>query len=242
MLLGGGAVSLSRGASAAPEAFETANREYSQGDFKAARAQYETLVQSGPWSANLFYNLGNADYRLGEKGAAFVAYERALALNPAHPETQANLNRLREETGARLPVLSWRERILEWPQTAANGHLPWVAAAAFWVLCFSFAPKLWKRRAAWVPAIVAFLALAWCGGAIVWQQSRGDTWIVTAKQGSARVEPADSSELAASLPMGSHLQLLWERGEWLYVLLPDRTRGWIARNAAEPVALSPTKT
>jgi tetratricopeptide (TPR) repeat protein len=228
------------GAVAAPGEFETANREYSQGDFKAARTHYEALVKTGPWSANLFYNLGDADFRLNEKGEAFLAYERALALDPSHPEAQANLNRLRDETGARLQALSWWEQILEWPEAVAGNLIPWVVALAFWCFCFSLAPMLWRKRAGWFSALVslaAILVLAWCGTAIAWRRSRGNTWIVTAKLGSARVEPADSSELAASLPMGSHLQLLWERGAWLYVQLPDRSRGWIARSAVEPVVL-----
>ena len=75
--------------------FEGANQAYDQGKFSEAKAGYEKLAEAGEWSANLFYNLGNADYRLGATGRAMLDYERALALYPAHPEARANLAVLR---------------------------------------------------------------------------------------------------------------------------------------------------
>ncbi|MCX6966873.1 MAG: tetratricopeptide repeat protein, partial [Verrucomicrobia bacterium] len=73
---------------APPPDFDAANRLFDKGDFQGARAKYETLVQAGTWSAHLFYNLGNAAFRLGDRPAAFLAYERALALEPNHPEAK----------------------------------------------------------------------------------------------------------------------------------------------------------
>jgi hypothetical protein len=40
--------------------FAKANQDFAQGNFKEAIAGYESLVKSREWSANLFYNLGNA--------------------------------------------------------------------------------------------------------------------------------------------------------------------------------------
>src|SRR5689334_13845548 len=43
--------------------FAKANQDFAQGRFKEAIAGYETLVRSGEWNANLFYDLGNAYFR-----------------------------------------------------------------------------------------------------------------------------------------------------------------------------------
>jgi len=40
--------------------FAKANQGYAQGRFKEAIDGYESLVRSGQWSANVFYDLGNA--------------------------------------------------------------------------------------------------------------------------------------------------------------------------------------
>src|SRR5476651_525702 len=71
--------------------FAKANEEYASGHFKEAIDDYETLVQSGQLSANLFYDLGNAYFRANDFGRAILNYERALALEPRHPEADANL-------------------------------------------------------------------------------------------------------------------------------------------------------
>ena len=73
---------------------------------------YTQLVKTGPLSANLFYNLGNAEWKLGNGGEAAADYERALALEPSHPQARANLDFVREQTGARTATQEWWERAL----------------------------------------------------------------------------------------------------------------------------------
>src|SRR5438874_1991601 len=60
--------------------FTKANQEYAQGNFAEAISGYEALVGAGQWSANLFYDLGNAYFRVGDFGHAVLNYERALAI------------------------------------------------------------------------------------------------------------------------------------------------------------------
>ena len=223
------------GMAAVPADFQTANALYDKGDYVLARAAYEALVKSGSWSAHLFYNLGNAAYRTGDKGAAFLAYERALALDPAHPEAHANLQLLRAETGARLRALPWYGRALCRP---AAREAAWIAAGAFWLLCFSLAPLLWHRRAAVAPALFCGIALCWSAAVLAWHASRGETGIVTAERAEAHLAPADNSPVAAVLPMGSHARLLQERGPWVCVQLADQSRGWISGEAVRPVRLA----
>src|SRR5438874_12596556 len=71
--------------------FAKANQEYADRNFKEAIDGYDQLVRSGQWSANLFYDLGNAYFRAGDFGHAILNYERALALDRHHPEADANL-------------------------------------------------------------------------------------------------------------------------------------------------------
>lgn len=222
-------------ASPADAPFNAANALYDKGDFKGAQTIYEGLVQSGDWSANLFYNLGNAAFRQGDKAAAFLAYERALALEPGQPEAQSNLRFLRDQTGAKLPSLPWYGRALAWPEANAAA---WIAAAAFFGFALSLLPKIGKGQVATAPAIFCLLALAWSAAVLAWAQSRGETWIVTADRATARTTPADSSPAAAALPLGSHVRLLQERGAWVHVQLPDGTKGWINGDAAKPVRLT----
>src|SRR5438067_13149878 len=76
--------------------FTKANQDYAQGHFKEAISGYEALARAGQWSANLFYDLGNAYFRVGDFGQAVLNYERALALERHQPEVIAYLQIARD--------------------------------------------------------------------------------------------------------------------------------------------------
>src|SRR5215471_16348373 len=113
--------------------FAKANQEFAQSHFKEAISGYETLVRSGQWSANLFYDLGNAYFRTGDFGHAILSYERALALERHHPEAAANLQIARDEAHTLEMQLSWSERYL---QFASVNQFSIAAALAFWLAIF----------------------------------------------------------------------------------------------------------
>src|SRR5437773_11571402 len=131
--------------------FAKANQEYAAGDFKAAIDDYEELVRSGRDTPNLFYNLGNAYFRKNDFGRAILSYERALALDPHHPEAEANLRIARDEARALELVPNRWERIFAFADE--NQYAP-VASTSIWIGTFSAAAgHLGRRRG---PAAAAF--------------------------------------------------------------------------------------
>src|SRR5882724_1880633 len=121
--------------------FAKANQEYAQGHFKGAISGYEALVRSGQWSANLFYDLGNAYFRTGDFGHAILNYERALALERHHPEATANLQIARDEAHALELQQSWPERHL---QFASVNQYSITAAVGFWIAAFCFLALIFR--------------------------------------------------------------------------------------------------
>ncbi len=221
------------------ENWEAANEAFDKGNFAEAKKGYEQQIESGDWSANLFYNLGNVDYRLGASGRAILNYERALALDPSHPEARANLQLLRQQTGAKLPALPWFDTVVARPSINS-----WtvVGAVAAWVTIFALTALIILRSSAqtapWLALVFGVLTLAVSGLALarLWQdQALG---IVTAREAEARLAPAESAKVAESLPAGSRVRVLSERGDWVYCELPSAGRGWISREAVERVRLS----
>lgn len=67
-----------------------ANSAYTTGDYAAAGRLYESLLQRGEISADIYYNLGNAYVQMGNVGDALAAYLRALQLHPNHPQAKNN--------------------------------------------------------------------------------------------------------------------------------------------------------
>ena len=75
--------------SAADESvFAKANQAYSEARFQEAADGYESLVQSGQWNANLFYDLGNAYYRLGNFDEAVKQLIRFVTYFKDRPRDQ----------------------------------------------------------------------------------------------------------------------------------------------------------
>jgi tetratricopeptide (TPR) repeat protein len=221
-------------------AFAAANQAYDEARFQEAAEGYESLVQSGKWNAALFYDLGNAYYRLGNFGKAILNYERALALEPRHPEAQANLRLASDEARALELRSDWIER---YAAMATVKQFSIAAAVAFWIALF-IAARLWlsRRRSAGGIALIA-LSLVVCGVSIFGiytldNGTRGNALaIVTAKEVQARLATADNAKSVLLLPAGSEIKILSERGDWVYAALPNDQRGWIPATSAERVRL-----
>src|SRR5216110_3742515 len=137
--------------------FAKANQEYAQSHFKEAISGYETLIRSGQWSANVFYDLGNAYFRTGDFGRAILNYKRALALEPHHPEAAANLQIARDEARALEMQQSWPERYL---QFASVNQYSTAASVAFWAGAFCIVGLIFTRRRSVRLTVLSILPLS----------------------------------------------------------------------------------
>ena len=218
--------------------FAKANQEYAAGDFKAAIADYEALVRSGQDTANLFYNLGNAYFRKSDFGRAILNYERALALEPHPPEAEANLRIARDEARALELLPTSSERLLAF---ATVNQYVILAAITFWFTIFAIATLIFnRRRSAFTFSILSLSILA---AAIVpiYQLSHGKTGrglaIVIGDNVEARLATADNANRVLTLPAGSEIQIVSQRGDWIYAVLPNNLHGWMPANSVEAVRL-----
>jgi tetratricopeptide (TPR) repeat protein len=220
--------------------FAKANQDYAQKNFKEAISGFETLVRSGQWSANVFYNLGNAYFRAGDFGRAILNYERALTLERHHPEASANLQIARDEARALEMQQSWPERYL---QIASVNQYVITAAVAFWVGLFCVVGLIFARRRS--AAIIALLTFSFLVFVIaifaIYELDHGSKGrslaIVTGKDVQARLATADTANSVLALPPGSEVKILSTRGDWVYAALPNNLRGWIPAKSAEQVQL-----
>jgi len=220
--------------------FAKANQDYAQNNFKEAISGYETLVRSGQWSANVFYNLGNAYFRAGDFGRAILNYERALALERHHPEATANLQIARDEARALEMQESWPERYL---QIASINQYVITAAVVFWMGLFCVVGLIFaRRRSAAIIALLTFSFLVFVIAILAIYEldhgSKGRSFaIVTGKDVQARLATADTANSVLALPPGSEVKILSTRGDWVYAALPNNLRGWIPAKSAEQVQL-----
>ena len=70
---------------------------YQKGKYPEAAQAYEHLLQEGE-HADLYYNLGNAYYRMNDIGRCILNYERAALRDPGNSDIQFNLALARTKT------------------------------------------------------------------------------------------------------------------------------------------------
>ena len=222
------------------DAFARANQEYASGKFAEAIELYESVARAREPGAVLFYNLGNAHFRAGDLGHAILNYERALMLEPHHPEAEANLRLVRDK--ARALQLK-RDRLDRALMQFTTKEYSIAAAVSFWMAAFALIALIYARRR--TPAFTGLLALSLLAFAAsvyaVYSFEIGGTGrdlaIVTAKSTDARLATADSAGTVLTLPAGSEVRILSTRGDWSYAALPNDLRGWISAQSAERVRL-----
>jgi tetratricopeptide (TPR) repeat protein len=216
--------------------WEAANQAYQSGKYEAAKVNYLQLVRAGQYSADLFYNLGNVWFKLGDQGRAILNYERALLLDPSLDEAGSNLRTVLKIVGNDdQPTL--RDRI-----GAYADYFSLAASVAFWIFAFSFFLASQKHG----PFIVFWRRLCIFAGFILLCSAAASVWIGSGPKdanraliiGSAadlKYGPAVSARSVESLQIGEQVQLISERGDWTFCRVSTGDLGWILTRKAERI-------
>lgn len=71
--------------------FKEANTLYNESSYDSAAVVYESIINKGYSSAELYYNLGNTYYKLRNYPLAIFYYEKSLKLDPQNEDTKHNI-------------------------------------------------------------------------------------------------------------------------------------------------------
>lgn len=202
------------------------------GNFSEARAVFQKHIQAHP-SSGALVNLGVVEWQSGRAGAAIVAWERAVWIDPRDERARQNLQLARSVAQVEAPELSWLEKISTW--LAPNAWV-WLAGASLWLALGALVlPRLlrWPRQG-WQPWLAALglgaflLALAGNWGVV----KRTDIGIIIRRDVPLRLTPTSGGEIFSTLPAGQAVRRLQARGEFILIRTPLAT-GWVERGQAE---------
>lgn len=70
---------------------QEANALYNNNAYDSAAVVYESIINKGYSSAELYYNLGNTYYKLRNYPLAILYYEKSLKLDPQNEDTKHNI-------------------------------------------------------------------------------------------------------------------------------------------------------
>lgn len=229
----------------ANRAFESAaasqEPQTAQSQYQQAVAGYEQLIAAGLQNAKLYYNLGNAYFRLNDLGQAITQYRRGLRLEPGNRQLQANLSYARSRRIDHIEVSTQRtllRQVLFW-QDDLSLHTQWTLALLGYVLAWgcAFAALRW-RRPAWrwgILGAAGFCLLFAVSSVMTHAQHAGQrAGVIIAAEVVVRKGNGESyaPQLQQPLHAGTEFTVLEERGAWLAIQLENGTSGWIRRESA----------
>jgi len=218
--------------------FNRATEAYNVGEYQNAIDSYLEILNSGEHSAELYYNLGNAYYKLNQIAPSIYYYEKALLLQPNDKEITNNL------AYAQNMTLDAVDRMPETGLSKIYGNIigslsfdQWAyVAVVFMILfvllyiAFYYFRYSTRKRIAFVSSIVSLL-IAIVGVVFAFLQydkfESDRPAIVFATESSVKSEPNKRSQEAFALHEGTKVNVLDELNDWKKIKIADGTTGWI---------------
>ena len=226
------------------EKFKTANDLYSKGKFIEAAELYEEIVNNDYESYELYYNLGNAYFKLEEIPSAILFYERAKKLAPDDEDVNFNLQIAKLKTVDKIEPVpqffmeEWVDSISElfslqaW--TALGLIFAWLAFTFLAAFLMIWSP-LWKKTffAAGIISFVIMAASIFFAYEENTELTADDSAIVFTPSVYVKSSPSDEGTNLFILHEGTKVQILDEVGEWQKIRIADGNVGWLPKESVE---------
>jgi hypothetical protein len=218
-----------KAAAASDDSFTRGVQSARAGQLSEAGATFEKSVQSKP-STGGFVNFGIIEWQRGHAGAAILAWERAIWIDPYNESAGQNLRFARTVAQVDEPELRWFETASTW--LPPNAWV-WLAGASLWLAVGTLIlPRVFRRRkSGWQQTLAALGLCAFILSitANVGVVSRADIGFVLKKNAPLRLTPTSGSELTSTLSVGEPVRRLKTRGNYFFVRTP-MAAGWIEKN------------
>lgn len=235
---------------------EQADSAYTSDDFATAAKLYTEAIDSLGSSPTLYYNLGNAYYRMGSLGKAIVNYERSLRLDPTNKDARENLAfvnaKITDQIGDSGTFIS--NTIDNVVASAHPDTWGWIALGSFILMLgaialYVFASNVAVRKSGFFGGFI-LLAITIVTNILAFRgaekaQSHTTAIVIepsTILSTSPR-QPKDRSEEAFLLHEGTKVEILDSVAvpadttgrKWYDVSVDNSHRAWIASDAIEKI-------
>ena len=224
------------------ESFDQANELYRKDQFEAAVTAYENILKTKKHSAELYFNLGNAYYKLNQVAPAIYNYEKALLLDPDDTEISNNLKfaqQLQIDDIKQVNNVGFGKWLQDF--TSAYHYNTWggiaIGCSTLFLVFFVgyyFSETTRLKRIFFILMFVALLVIVLSVFAAIFEKTRyqnDQPAIVFAEVVSVKTEPKSDAPDAFVLHEGSKVQVVESLDHWKKITLPDGTTGWIDQNA-----------
>lgn len=209
----------------------TAGIELSRnGQFPEAASAFARAESSQP-AAGTLVNLGLAEWQRGRAGAAILAWEQALWIDPYDARAQSNLYFAREVAQVDPPQLKWDESVSTW---LPPNMWVWLATISFWfAIGMLVVPRVLRwRKSGWQQwlAALAFCVFLFSVAGNFGIVSRTNIGFVLKKNAQLLLTPTHDAEMVSTLVAGEPARKVRTRGDFVYVHTLGAS-GWVEKSA-----------
>ena len=225
---------------------QQAEQWYASGQYADAADVYNRILAAGMESADLYYNLGNCYYKLGENTRAILNYERSLLLNPGDDMTRYNLKMAQQAVVDKIEVLPelflvrWYREVETAFSADQWAYLSVVLFVVFLVMTalFFYSRSVGVKKTGFVVGIVVFL-LTVASLFFAFRQdmriSDREYAIIMTPSVTVKGAPDNSGTSLFLIHEGLKVQVVGELGNWYNIRLADGNEGWVAKTDVEKI-------
>ncbi|SDB60106.1 SH3 domain-containing protein [Flavobacteriaceae bacterium MAR_2010_188] len=218
--------------------FEEGNDLYNDGKFAEAVEKYEEIISNGEHSADLYYNLGNAHYKLNNIAPSIYYFEKALQLRPNDREITNNIAFARNMTIDAIepvPEVGFQKMLNN--VTKLLSFENWSKLAIFLMfsfvvlfLLYYFSKSTLKKRILFFGSL-SLLVFVGLSVLMAFQSYslfvKDKPAIVFSQEAQVKSEPNLRGTLVFTLHEGTKVQILETVEDWNKIKIADGKTGWI---------------
>lgn len=224
--------------------FDKGNDFYQKGNYQAAITQYESILNSGQESAELYFNLGNCYYKLNKVAPAVYNFEKALLLQPNDNEILNNLSfaqKMAIDEIQEVPKVGFSKIIVDFTSSLHYDAWAWMAIVLAVLFLVSFVIYYFSNttlvKRIFFSGMVVFLVMiivSFFSG--FYEKNRMENErpaIVFFDTVSVKSEPNATSQNAFVLHAGTKVLILEDLDNFHKIQLADLKEGWVEKSAVK---------
>jgi tetratricopeptide (TPR) repeat protein len=219
-------------------AFEKGNSFYNKNHYKEAISAYTQIINSGNYSAPVYFNLGNAYYKDGDLPSALLYYEKAHRLSPGDDDINFNIRFANARTTDKIDdapefFLSkwWKGFMLAISANAlAIIAIVLILLGSGTLILYFFSSSFSVKKVSFFVALVLFFlgifAVSIAGSQVSYFNDNKQAIIFTSVV-NVKSSPAQKAATLFVLHDGTKVNISDNSNGWLKIKLANGNEGWL---------------